>query len=44
VEWLDKYVGRAIEKIHHEVDADSELLLFVVLPDFPHPVVFYHQV
>eukprot|EP01125_Pyxidicula_operculata_P018418 TRINITY_DN653_c0_g4_i1.p1 TRINITY_DN653_c0_g4~~TRINITY_DN653_c0_g4_i1.p1 ORF type:complete len:866 (+),score=208.78 TRINITY_DN653_c0_g4_i1:55-2652(+) len=43
VDWLDKFVGKAIEKVHEESLKSMNISLFVTTPDFPYPVVFYQK-
>eukprot|EP01126_Amoeba_proteus_P038519 TRINITY_DN4021_c0_g1_i1.p1 TRINITY_DN4021_c0_g1~~TRINITY_DN4021_c0_g1_i1.p1 ORF type:complete len:663 (-),score=169.65 TRINITY_DN4021_c0_g1_i1:173-2161(-) len=44
VEWLDKFVGKAIEKVHEEEsEKNSTISLFIALPDFHLPVLFYQK-
>lgn len=46
VDWLDKFVGKAIERVHEMSASDrkQQYFLYVTFPTFPYPVVFYQKV
>lgn len=44
VDWLDKFVGKAIEELNEKNAASPDLALFVTFPDFNNPIVFYQKV
>uniref|UniRef100_A0A6B2KYB6 phosphatidylinositol 3-kinase n=1 Tax=Arcella intermedia TaxID=1963864 RepID=A0A6B2KYB6_9EUKA len=43
VDWLDKYIGKAIEKVNEESSKSKNISLSITTPDFPYPVVFYQK-
>lgn len=44
VDWLDKFVGKSISIVHEESSKNPAISLFITLPDFKYPVVYYQKV
>eukprot|EP01130_Rhizamoeba_saxonica_P001234 TRINITY_DN11120_c0_g1_i1.p1 TRINITY_DN11120_c0_g1~~TRINITY_DN11120_c0_g1_i1.p1 ORF type:complete len:820 (-),score=165.41 TRINITY_DN11120_c0_g1_i1:36-2366(-) len=45
VDWLDKLAFRAFEKVNEATESDPDRLsLFIKVPDFKYPVIYYEQI
>lgn len=44
VDWLDKFVGKSMEKVNEESAKSETISLSIVLPDFKYPVIYYQKV
>jgi len=43
VDWLDKFVGKSMEKVNEESAKSETISLSIVLPDFKYPVIYYQK-